>query len=95
MKSLNKLIVPKKQVSGADSLGRGAEIALTVLVFTVIGLLLDSAFGVTPWITISLVVFSLVGNFIRMYYDYTAKMGVLEAERREMSSSHAREATSR
>jgi hypothetical protein len=48
-----------------------------------------------PWITISLVVFSLVGNFIRMYYDYTAKMSVLEAQRREMSSPHAREATSR
>lgn len=94
MKSLNKLIVPKKQVSGADSLGRGTEIALTVLVFTVIGLLLDSAFGAMPWITISLVVLSLVGNFIRMYYDYTAKMSVLEAQRREMSSPQAREATS-
>jgi F0F1-type ATP synthase assembly protein I len=95
MKSLNKLIVPRKQVTGADSLNRGTEIALTVLVFTVIGLLLDSAFGVMPWITISLVVFSLVGNFIRMYYTYTAKMSVLEAQRREMSSPQSREATAK
>ena len=95
MKSLNKLIVPRKQVSGADSLNRGTEIALTVLVFTVIGLLLDSAFGLMPWITISLVVFSLIGNFIRMYYDYTAKMSVLEEQRREMSSPQAREATAK
>lgn len=92
MKSLNKLIVPKKQVSGADSLGRGAEIALSVLVFTVIGLVLDSVFGLLPWLTIALVVFSLVGNFARMYYDYTAKMAVLEEERRAMSSPKSREA---
>jgi len=94
MKSLNKLIVPKKQVSGADSLGRGVEIALSALVFTVLGLVLDSAFGLLPWLTITLVVFALIGNFVRMYYDYTAKMTVLEQQRREMSSSPTREATS-
>ena len=95
MKSLNKLIVPKKQVSGADSLGRGAEIALSVLVFTVIGLVLDSVFDLLPWLTIALVVFSLVGNFIRMYYEYSARMTVLEEQRRSMSSPVAREAASK
>jgi hypothetical protein len=30
-----------------------------------------------------------------MYYDYTAKMSVLEEQRREMSSPQAREATAK
>jgi len=95
MKSLNKLIVPKKQVTGVDSLGRGAEIALSVLVLTVIGLVLDSVFDLLPWITIALAVFSLIVNFARMYYEYSARMTVLEEQRRTMSSPVAREAASK
>ncbi len=85
MKSLNKLIVPKKPQIASDSLGRGTEIAVSVLVFTLIGLALDSAFDTRPWFTIGLVIFSTVGSFVRMYYSYNAQMVSLEEDRREQS----------
>ena len=87
MKSLNKLIVPKKPQIASDSLGRGTEIAVSVLVFTLIGLALDSAFDTRPWFTIGLVIFSTVGNFVRMYYTYNLQMNSLEQERREKSGA--------
>jgi F0F1-type ATP synthase assembly protein I len=85
MKSLNKLIVPKSKPALNESIGRGTEIAVSVLVFTLIGLALDSAFDTRPWFTIGLVIFSTVGSFVRMYYTYNAQMASLEQDRREQS----------
>lgn len=64
-------------------MGRGAELAVSVGLFTVGGLALDGALGTRPWMTIGLVCFSMVGNFVRMYYAYSARMETLERERRE------------
>jgi F0F1-type ATP synthase assembly protein I len=64
-----------------DSLGRGMDLALTVLVFLVLGYVLDSWLGLFPVFTISLVLFSAIGSFIRMKYVYDATMERLEAER--------------
>jgi F0F1-type ATP synthase assembly protein I len=66
---------------GDDSLGRGMDVALTVLVFLVLGWLLDSWLGLFPLFTISLVLFSATGSFLRMKYVYDATMERLEAER--------------
>lgn len=88
MKSLTKKLVPKNtQQLSSQQLGRGTELAVSVLVFTLIGLALDAAFDTLPWITVSLVIFSTVGNFVRMYYSYNAQMETLEAARREQSGA--------
>jgi len=64
-----------------DSLGRGMDFALTVLVFLGLGWLIDRWLGLFPVFTISLVLFSAIGSFIRMKYVYDATMERLEAER--------------
>lgn len=68
--------------AGSDSLGRGMDIALTMLVFLGLGWLVDSWLGIFPAVTIGLVVFAAVGTFIRLRYTYEATMQRLEAERR-------------
>jgi F0F1-type ATP synthase assembly protein I len=94
MKKLTRTIAPKRPVtSSGDSLGRGAEMAISVLVFSVIGLIFDSLFGTTP--TIALVVFSLVGNFVRMYYQYKAVMDTQVADRLSRATQHQRESATR
>ena len=72
----------------SDTLGRGPEMSLSVFVFTVVGLVIDSQVGTLPIITIALVVFSVVGNFIRMYYTYDGRMKVLEEQRSSASLAH-------
>lgn len=67
--------------SGSDTLGRGMDVALTLLVFLGIGWAIDSWLGVFPAFTVGLVVFSAVGTFVRLKYTYDATMERLEAER--------------
>lgn len=67
--------------TGDDTLGRGMDVALTLLVFLGIGWALDAWLGIFPLFTISLVVFAAVGTFIRLKYVYDATMERLEAER--------------
>lgn len=87
MKSLTKKLVPKNtQQLSSHQLGKGTELAVSVLVFTLIGLALDAAFNTLPWITVGLVIFSTVGNFVRMYYAYNAQMEAHEAQRRASRS---------
>ena len=68
------------QQSG-QTLGRGMDFALVVLVFLGVGYGLDRLLGTRPLFMIGLVIFSVVGQFIKMYYEYTATMEALEAER--------------
>ncbi len=75
-----------------DTLGRGMDVALTVLVFLGLGWLIDRWLGLFPLFTISLVLFSAIGSFIRMKYVYDAMMERHEAERaakRGAASSNA------
>ena len=67
--------------SSDDSLGRGMDVALTVLAFLGLGWLIDSWLGLFPVFTITLVLFSSIGSFIRMKYVYDAAMERLEADR--------------
>ena len=90
MKNFPKKFVPKRALNNgmSDTLGRGPEIALSVLVFTGIGLIIDSQIDTMPIVTIALVIFSVVGNFVRMYYSYESRMQVLEEQRMSASVAH-------
>jgi F0F1-type ATP synthase assembly protein I len=78
-----------EQQSG-QTLGRGMDFALVVLVFLGVGYGLDRWLGTRPLFMIGLVVFAVVGQFIKMYYDYTATMQELEAQRAAGSVGQAR-----
>lgn len=69
------------RATGDDTLGRGMDIALTVLVFLGLGYLLDRWLGLFPLFTISLVVIASIGAFVRLRYVYEATMQRHEAER--------------
>ena len=64
--------IAEHQQSG-QTLGRGMDFALVVLVFLGIGYGLDRWLDTRPVFMIGLVVFSVVGQFIKMYFDYTAR----------------------
>ena len=66
--------------SGSDTLGRGMDVALTLLVFLGLGWAIDAWLGIFPVFTVGLVVFAAVGTFIRLKYTYNATMERLEAE---------------
>jgi ATP synthase protein I len=72
--------IVEAQQSG-KTLGRGVDFALVVLVFLGIGYGLDRWLGTQPAFTIGCVVLGFVGQFIKMYYEYTATMTELEAQR--------------
>jgi len=73
---------PKSLANGStDSLGRGMDVALTLLVFLGLGWLLDRWLGTEPLFVIALTVLAAVGQFLRMKYVYDAQMARLEAER--------------
>jgi ATP synthase protein I len=77
------------QQSG-QTLGHGMDFALVVLVFLGVGYGLDRWLGTRHWFMIGLVVFAVVGQFIAMYYRYTAEMEQHEAERAQRSRASVR-----
>ncbi len=82
--------VVRTAVSSDDSLGRGAEIAVSVGVFFGIGLILDNAFETRPLFMILCSLFSVIGSFARLWYVYDGNMREQEVERQSMSTSHMR-----
>jgi F0F1-type ATP synthase assembly protein I len=56
-------------------------------VFLGIGYVLDRWLDTRPLFMIGLVVFSVIGQFIKMYFDYTATMQELEAQRAQGSQA--------
>lgn len=78
-----------------DTLGRGMDVALTLLVFLVLGWLLDTWLGLFPVFTIVLVVFAAAGSFIRMKYVYDEAMQRHEADLRAGRSAPADRRTER
>ena len=80
--------VVRTAVSSHDSLGRGVEIAVSVGVFFVIGLMLDNAFGTKPLLIIVCTLFSMLGSFARLWYVYDVDMQRQEIKRRESATSH-------
>lgn len=83
-----KLIpTPKPLPAGDRGISQGAEFAGSVVVFFLIGLGLDAWLGTTPIFMVALVVFATVGQFVKMWYAYSAEMTRLEAERAEVGRS--------
>ena len=72
-----------------DRLGKSIDVALVTLVFLGVGYLLDRWLGTKPIFMIALVVLALIGEFVRFYYDYDARMKVLEAERAASARSRS------
>ena len=95
-----KLLPTRKQVvrtasPSDDSLGRGAEVSVSVGIFLVIGLIVDNSLGTRPIFTIALSVFSLLGSFVRMWYVYDGNMQIQEAKRQNLSTSHIQKSESK
>ena len=74
-----------------SNLGQGMEFALTVAVFLGLGWLVDGWTNTRPAFTIAFVVFSMVGQFVKMWFVYDARMKTLEAERRRGTTAHQQE----
>jgi F0F1-type ATP synthase assembly protein I len=73
--------------NSGDTLGRGMDFALVVLVFLGIGALVDRWLGTWPAFAIALVIFAMVGQFVKMYFDYKAAMEAHEAARAQARQS--------
>lgn len=79
----------KSRGNGADAgLGQGMEMAITLVVFFGLGWLIDRAAGTQPAFMIGLTVFAMVGQSVRMWVEYDARMKRLEAERKAATSAH-------
>ncbi|MEQ1872876.1 MAG: AtpZ/AtpI family protein [Ilumatobacteraceae bacterium] len=72
---------PPTAKATSDKLGIGIDVALVTLVFMGLGYLLDRWLDTKPVFMIVLVCLALIGEFVRFWYDYDARMKVLEAER--------------
>jgi len=64
-----------------DKIGKGIDVALVTLTFLGVGYLLDRWLGTKPLFMVGLVLLGLIGEFVRFWYDYDARMKVLEAQR--------------
>ncbi len=62
-----------------DGFTRAFEMALTPAVFGGFGYLLDRWIGVLPVFTILLFLTAVLGQFVKMYYTYDARMKAHEA----------------
>jgi len=82
---------PNGSNSVDQGLGQGMEMAITVAVFLGLGWLVDSAVDTRPVFMIALVVFSVVGQFVKMWFVYDARMRALETVRRRGAQAHQRE----
>ena len=80
--------VARSAASSHDSLGRGVEIAVSVGVFFVVGMLLDNAFQTRPVFMIVCSLFSILGSFARLWFVYDVDMQRQEIKRRESATSH-------
>jgi F0F1-type ATP synthase assembly protein I len=79
----------KSRGNGADAgLGQGMEMALMLAVFFGLGWLIDRAAGTQPAFMIGFTVFAMVGQSVRMWVEYDARMKRLEAERKAGTSAH-------
>ncbi|MFI5041365.1 MAG: AtpZ/AtpI family protein [Acidimicrobiales bacterium] len=62
-----------------DTMVRGIEFTVTLVVFAGIGYGLDRILGLVPVFTIAFFALGVVGLAARSYYEYQAKMQAIEA----------------
>ncbi len=83
-----KLIpTPKPIQVNNRGVSQGAEFAGGIVVFFLMGLALDAWLDTTPVFMISLVLFATIGQFVKIWYEYSNEMQRLEAERAESNRS--------
>jgi F0F1-type ATP synthase assembly protein I len=82
-------LLPTKRISADDNVGKGMDLALSLLVFLGIGYGLDRWLGTKPWMMVSMVLLVAVGQFVKLKYDYEGTMQRLEAERTQQSTGRA------
>ena len=82
-------LIPRKPTNPNDGLGRGMDLALVTLVFLGLGWLVDNWLGTKPAFIIGFVVFALVGQFVKMWFDYDAAMQRHEVELGVLRTSRA------
>lgn len=63
-----------------DGFTRAFELALLPLLFGGIGYVVDGFLGIRPVVTIALVLYAVVGIFLRSWYGYDREMRAREAE---------------
>lgn len=83
LRPVNRIVLGANRPTGIDAgIGQGMEMALTLVVFLALGWLLDAWIDTRPIFTVVFVVFAAVGQSVRMWIAYDARMKVLEEERR-------------
>jgi F0F1-type ATP synthase assembly protein I len=89
-----KILPSQEKIAEAQrsdqTLGKGMDFALVVLVFLGIGWAVDTWLGTRPAFMIGLVVFAVIGQGIKMYFDYKVAMDIHVAERAEKASATSR-----
>ncbi len=83
-------LIPRPTVNPDDTIGRGMDMALVILVFLGLGYLVDRWLGTQPLFMIALLVLAVVGQFISIRLRYEARMQQLEAERRAVTEARRR-----
>jgi F0F1-type ATP synthase assembly protein I len=73
--------LPRMNKATDDNIGKGIDVTLVTLAFLGIGYVVDRWLGTKPLFMVGLVVLALIGEFLRFWYDYDARMKVLEAQR--------------
>lgn len=63
-----------RAAGGGETMGKGFELVVVLVVFCGLGWLLDRALGTSPWCVVAFAVFGMVGQFVRMWYAYDAEM---------------------
>ena len=94
MKLLPSPSTARRALRGDDSLGRGMDAALTLLLFLGLGFAVDRWLGTAPVLTILTSVLAVVGLFFAWKARYTAQMETLEARRRDDVTRHRQDAAS-
>ncbi len=82
-------MIPRQPVKTDDNIGRGMDLALVTLVFLGIGYGLDRWFNTRPVFMICFVMLALVGQFVRMRYDYEQRMRAHEHQRSTVTQRSA------
>lgn len=57
-----------------EGMTRSFDVAVTPVLFSLLGLFIDSRLGTTPAFTLILFVFAVVGVFVRLWYAYDNEM---------------------
>jgi F0F1-type ATP synthase assembly protein I len=80
-----KLVPQQPQANSAvgDALASAFEFAATVAIFVALGFGLDWWFGTTPIFLLSLTIFVLIGQTVRLWFHFGAEIEKHEEARRQ------------